>query len=278
MCLIIFAWNSHPDYSLVVAANRDEFYERPTSKLEWWNDAPDILAGRDQADVVGESGTWMGINRHGRFAALTNIRAPSEKNPLLRTRGELTTQFLKSNLSPCDFVSEKSKRFQKYNGFNLLIGEFSKRRHNLLRWASNRAEENGKIKNHQSISTQLISPGIYGLSNAMLDTPWPKIKHRIAAFSQTLAMDKGNLDNADKYLELLYHSTQANDEELPETGVSKEWEKILSSAFIKTDNYGTRATSVLRIRKDGVYQFTEQSFDKNGKTQLITKEDQLLLD
>lgn len=278
MCLIIFAWNSHPDYSLVVAANRDEFYDRPTSGLGWWNDAPNILAGRDQADVIGESGTWMGINSQGKFAALTNIRAPSEKNPMLRTRGELTTQFLKSNLSPCDFVSEKAKRFQKYNGFNLLIGEFSKKRQNLLRWVSNRAEENGKIKNHQSVSTQLISPGIYGLSNAMLDTPWPKIKHRIAAFSQTLAMDRGNLEGADKYLELLYHSTPANDEELPETGVSKEWEKILSSAFIKTDNYGTRATSVLRIRKDGFYQFTEQSFDQNGKTQLITKEDQLLLD
>lgn len=272
MCLILFAWNAHPDYSLVVAANRDEFYVRPTLPLDWWEEDSSILAGKDAADVIGSTGTWMGISNSGRFSALTNIRAPSEKNPLLRTRGELTTHFLKSDLSPKQFIHSKVVNFHKYNGFNLLIGELNPSREQSLQWVSNRELINGKIRNSQTITTEVVSPGVYGLSNAMLDTPWPKVKHRIAAFTQNLAMDKGDLSQTQSYLDLLRDNTPASDDQLPSTGVSLDWERVLSSAFIQTDNYGTRSSSVLRIRKDGQFQFTEQTYNNKGALTLVTKE------
>lgn len=276
MCLILFAWNSHPDYSLVVAANRDEFYERPSHPLEWWGEGKSILAGKDLADVIGTSGTWMGLSKSGKFSALTNIRAPSEKNPLLRTRGELTTQFLKSTLSASDYIQRTSKVAQQYNGFNLLVGDLRSQSSPSLYWASNRKLVNNRIKNRQTLSKEELTPGIYGLSNAMLDTPWPKVKHRIASFIQTLSMDSGKLDKVENYLSLLNHLEQSPDSDLPSTGVSLEWERTLSAAFIKTENYGTRASSVLRVRKDGVFQFTEKSFDKNGEIGLVSQEGQFL--
>lgn len=275
MCLILFAWNSHPDYSLVVAANRDEFYERPSDPLRWWEGDKNILAGKDRADVIGSSGTWMGLSKSGKFSALTNIRAPSEKNSLLRTRGELTTHFLKSPLSPSDYLSNASKTFQQYNGFNLLVGDLSNKNQPSLHWASNRQLVKESIKNRQTLSTEVLSPGVYGLSNAMLDTPWPKVKHRMASFIQALAMDSGRLEKVEKYLSLLNHQEIAPDSDLPNTGVSLEWERTLSAAFIKTENYGTRASSVLRVRKDGYFQFTEKSFDKNGEIGLVNQEGQL---
>jgi uncharacterized protein with NRDE domain len=276
MCLILFAWNSHPDYSLVVAANRDEFYDRPSKPLKWWDEDKSILAGKDMADVIGASGTWMGLSKSGKFSALTNIRAPSEKNPLLRTRGELTTQFLKSPLPASDYILKTSKVAQQYNGFNLLVGDLSSQNSPSLYWASNRKLVNNRIKNGQTLSKEELTPGIYGLSNAMLDTPWPKVKHRIASFIQTLSMDSGKLDKVENYLSLLNHLEQSPDSDLPSTGVSLEWERTLSAAFIKTENYGTRASSVLRVRKDGVFQFTEKSFDKNGEIGLVSQEGQFL--
>lgn len=276
MCLILFAWNSHPDYSLVVAANRDEFYERPSHPLKWWDEDKSILAGKDAADVIGTSGTWMGLSKSGKFSALTNIRAPSEKNPLLRTRGELTTHFLKSPLSPSDYVKSASKISQKYNGFNLLVGDLNNQVNPSLYWASNRKLVNNNIKKGQPLTAENLTPGIYGLSNAMLDTPWPKVKHRIASFIQVLSMDTGKLDKVENYLSLLNHQEKAPDSDLPNTGVSLEWERTLSSAFIKTENYGTRASSVLRVRKDGAFQFIEKSFDKNGEIGLVCQEGQFL--
>lgn len=277
MCLILVAWNSHPDYTLVVASNRDEFYERPTYPLTWWDDDKNILAGKDAADVIGSSGTWMGISQFGKFSALTNIRAPSEKNPLLKTRGELTTHFLKSQLSPSEYIRNRSKAFQQYNGFNLLVGDLTKKNQPSLHWVSNRRlDSKNKIQAGQGITTEPLQPGIYGLSNAMLDTPWPKVKHRIASFIQTLAMDSGKLEKVDAYLKLLNHQEKAQDSELPYTGVSLDWERTLSAAFIKTENYGTRASSILRVRKDGFFQFIEKSFDKNGEIGLVNQEGQLL--
>lgn len=276
MCLILFSWNSHPDYSLVVAANRDEFYERPSNPLSWWDEDKNILAGKDTADVIGASGTWMGLSKSGKFSALTNIRAPSEKNPLLRTRGELTTLFLKSSLPPSHYVENTSKIAQQYNGFNLLVGDLGNQVNPSLYWASNRKFDNNNIKKEQAITTEKLTPGIYGLSNAMLDTPWPKVKHRIASFIQVLSMDTGKLNNFENYLSLLNHQEKAPDSDLPNTGVSLEWERTLSAAFIKTENYGTRASSVLRVRKDGVFQFIEKSFDKSGEIGLVCEEGQFL--
>jgi uncharacterized protein with NRDE domain len=264
MCLILFAWNSHPEYSLVVAANRDEFYERDTDGITWWSEHPHMLAGRDRADVLGSPGTWLGFTKMGKFAALTNVRAPSEKNPDARTRGELPLMYLTSKESPPEFIQGNAKRFQLYNGFNLLMADLSNPANAEMHWVSNRMMMGQSIRPRKVFPEKALEPGVYGLSNAMLDTPWPKVNHRVAAFAQTLAMDQGQLKNADQYLKILSDTRQASDHELPSTGVSREWEKALSSAFIKTPAYGTRSSTVLRVRKDGHFELVERRFDAAG--------------
>jgi uncharacterized protein with NRDE domain len=264
MCLILFAWKSHPDYPLVVAANRDEFYERDTEGVSWWPEYPHVLAGRDRADVLGSPGTWLGFTKTGKFAALTNVRAPSEKNPDSRTRGELSLMYLSGKERPTNFIQENVKRFQNYNGFNLLMADLSNPENAEMHWVSNRMMMGQNIRPRKVFPHQPLDAGVYGLSNAMLDTPWPKVNHRVAAFAQTLAMDSGQLKNADHYLKLLADTHHASDHELPNTGVSREWEKALSPAFIKTDTYGTRSSTVLRVRKDGQFEMVERRFDATG--------------
>lgn len=264
MCLILFAWNSHPDYSLVVAANRDEFYERDTAGIAYWPEHPHVLAGRDQADVLGSPGTWLGFTKTGRFAALTNVRAPSEKNPDARTRGELSLKYLTSKGKPAEFMQENSKSFNHYNGFNLLMADLSDPANAEMHWVSNRMMMGQNIRPRKVFPHQPLDPGVYGLSNAMLDTPWPKVNHRIAAFAQVLAMDHGQLKSADQYLKVLADTHHASDHELPNTGVSREWEKALSPAFIKTPSYGTRSSTILRVRKDGNFEMVERRFDATG--------------
>ncbi len=274
MCLILTSWQSHPDYPLVVLANRDEFYDRATDAMHWWDDHPHLLAGRDRADVQGEPGTWMGLSKLGRFAALTNVRAPSEKNPDAKTRGEISAQFLKARVSPEQFIQEKATQFNRYNGFNLLVADVSVQNPSLL-WLSNRAQMGKSLRHRKVMNPQALKPGVYGLSNGMLDSPWPKVQHRIGAFAQLLAMDTGQFKRAENYLGIMSDMTQAPDEYLPETGVSYEWEKVLSSAFIRTPNYGTRATSLIRVRRDGQYEVLEKRFDANGEIGTQSFEGQL---
>ena len=274
MCLILFAWNSHPDYSLVVAANRDEFYERATDPMHWWDDHPHILAGRDRADVKGQSGTWMGISKSGRFAAITNVRAPSEKNPDAQTRGEITAKFLKSSDNPETFIDTHSHTFNRYNGFNLLATDLSNKNPALV-WLSNRVLMGKNLRPRKVMNPQRLNPGIYGLSNGMLDTPWPKVQHRVGAFAQLLAMDTGQFKRSEHYLRAMEDLTQAPDDYLPQTGVSYEWEKVLSSAFIRTPNYGTRSTSLIRVRKDGRYEVIEKLFNAEKELGIQVFEGQL---
>ncbi len=251
MCLILAAWQSHPDYALVVAANRDEFYARPAAQLGWWADAPDILGGRDEAEVIGTAGTWLGLERSGRFAALTNYRAPSEKRADARSRGELVGNYLSGQHLPEAYLDTVRARHRVYNGFNLLVSDLRS-----LWWYSNRAP-GGKPR--------ALKPGIYGLSNALLDTPWPKVRSRVGAFAAALAADTGrDTASAEPYLDLLADERQASDAALPATGVAWEWEKLLSSAFIRSPRYGTRASTVLRIRHDGTFEMVERSFDADG--------------
>lgn len=260
MCLILVAWQSHPDYALVVAGNRDEFYARPAAPAHWWQDAPEVLAGRDLAEVIGDAGTWMGIagadarsGRGARFAALTNYRAPSEKRTDARSRGELVSHFLRGDQTPDEYLHDLAGAHGAYNGFNLLASDL----HDLW-WYSNRSK---------SRQPQRLKPGLYGLSNALLDTPWPKVRSRVGALCEVLAADRGQLGGSpDPYLQLLADARQAPDWELPSTGVAPEWEKLLSSAFIRSPNYGTRASTVLRVRHDGRFDFVERSFDADGQT------------
>jgi uncharacterized protein with NRDE domain len=274
MCLILTSWQSHPEYPLVVLANRDEFYERATDPMHWWDDHPHILAGRDRADVKGQSGTWMGISKSGRFAAITNVRAPSEKNPDAQTRGEITTNFLKSSDNPETFIDTHSHTFNRYNGFNLLATDLSNKNPALV-WLSNRVLMGKNLRPRKVMNPQRLNPGIYGLSNGMLDTPWPKVQHRVGAFAQLLAMDTGQFKRSEHYLRAMEDLTQAPDDYLPHTGVSYEWEKVLSSAFIRTPNYGTRSTSLIRIRKDGRYEVIEKLFNAEKELGIQVFEGQL---
>jgi uncharacterized protein with NRDE domain len=266
MCLILVAWQSHPDYALVVAGNRDEFYARPAAAAHWWQDAPGVLGGRDLAEVIGDAGTWMGIaggdaqhGHHGahlpgpRFAALTNYRAPSEKRIDARSRGELVAHFLRGHQTPEEYLHDLAGAHGAYNGFNLLASDL----HDLW-WYSNRSK---------SRQPQKLKPGLYGLSNALLDTPWPKVRSRVGALCEVLAADRGQLGSSpEAYLQMLADERQAPDWELPDTGVAADWEKLLSSAFIRSPSYGTRASTVLRVKHDGRFDFVERSFDADGQT------------
>ena len=260
MCLILTSWQSHPQYPLVVLANRDEFYERPTDPMHWWDEHPHILAGRDRADVNGSSGTWMGFTKTGKFAALTNVRAPSEKNPESRTRGEIAAEFLKGRQTPEEFMNDSEKKFHRYNGFNFLSADLSSEKPE-LHWLSNRVLMGDKLRPRKVMNPQRLNPGIYGLSNAMLDTPWPKVQHRVGAFAQMLAMDTGDFKKSEQYIRIMQDLTQAPDDYLPQTGVSYEWEKVLSSTFIKTEYYGTRSITLIRVKHDGQYEVIEKCFD-----------------
>jgi uncharacterized protein with NRDE domain len=275
MCLILFSWNSHPDYSLVVAANRDEFYARPTSAMDWWNDYPNILGARDNADVIGLRGTALGLSLDGKFAAVTNIRAPSEKNPEMRTRGELTAKYLTQSTSIDDFIKSNQKNFLQYNGFNLLTADLSDPSNSQLSWTSNRLLIGDKIRHRKTIHPVNVQPGIYGLSNAMLDTPWPKLRAGVAHFAQAIAMDQGMLKHPEHYLKFLGNSSSFPEAELPSTGVSLEWEKALSPVFIKTEHYGTRSSTLLRVRKDGNFQMIERRFDGSDHSETSIVEGQL---
>lgn len=274
MCLILTSWQSHPQYPLVVLANRDEFYERPTDPMHWWDEHPHILAGRDRADVNGSSGTWMGFTKTGKFAALTNVRAPSEKNPESRTRGEIAAEFLKGRQTPEEFMNDAEKKFHRYNGFNFLSADLSSEKPE-LHWLSNRVLMGDKLRPRKVMNPQRLNPGIYGLSNAMLDTPWPKVQHRVGAFAQMLAMDTGDFKKSEQYIRIMQDLTQAPDDYLPQTGVSYEWEKVLSSTFIKTEHYGTRSITLIRVKRDGQYEVIEKCFDAEQELNTQVFEGQL---
>lgn len=241
MCLILLALNAHPDYPLVLAANRDEFYRRPSAGLHRWHDAP-ILAGRDEQ----AGGTWLGVTPNGRFAALTNVREGGRAASGRRSRGELVREFLAGGMSAEDYLAAIEP--QAYDGFNLLLGKLYPAPD--LLWFSNREP-----------GPQRLESGVLGLSNARLDTPWPKLASGRAALTELLSIGP----DIEAALALLADDTQAEDAELPATGVPYAWEKALSSRFIRTPDYGTRSSSVLILDKDGTLSFHERRFAPDGE-------------
>jgi uncharacterized protein with NRDE domain len=237
MCLIVFCWQVVPGLPLMAAANRDEFLSRPAAAADWWHDDPDIFAGRD----LQGGGTWLGITKNGRFAALTNVRAPGERRTDLPTRGNLVTDYLRSDVSPAAYLQQLASDHVDYNGFNLLVGNKDH-----LHWYSNRAD--GDPRNGQP-----LTPGIYGMSNALLDTPWPKVTRAKAQFCSLLCQGAP----AEAYFEMLADTTRATDCRLPETGVGLERERELSAVFINTPGYGTRNSTLVRLSSDGNASLTE---------------------
>jgi uncharacterized protein with NRDE domain len=231
MCLIVFAWRVMPGLPLIAAGNRDEFHERPTAPAAWWEDAPDIYAGRD----LRAGGTWMGVTRCGRFAAVTNVRAPREKRSDAPSRGTLVADFLRSRATPQAYAQELAERAQRFNGFNLLIGD-----RDTLVWYSNAGADDAR-------NGKPLAPGIYGLSNGLLDTRWPKVVNAKAQFASLLCQTAPDA----AYFEMLNDPTRADDCRLPRTGVSLEWERVLSAVRIESPDYGTRASSLLWLPAAG---------------------------
>lgn len=238
MCLILFAWDEHPEYRLVLAANRDEFYDRPSARICFWEDAPDVLAGRD----LQAGGTWLGVNRAGRFTALTNFRDPQSVRTDAPSRGMITLDYLRGEQGPLGYLKTLQAQPQRYNGFNLLTGNHAGMFH------------------YSNISGEIawLKQGVYGLSNALLDTPWPKVQKGKAALAKMIA--RANWSAKDLF-DLLHDEEPAPDDQLPSTGVPFKWEKALSSLFIRTENYGTVCSSVLLIRRDHQVQLHERRYD-----------------
>jgi len=241
MCLLLVAWNVRDDMPLVVAANRDEFRSRPASPAAFWPDEPDVLAGRDGA----AGGTWLGVTRSGRFAALTNVRDGGAPRRGTRSRGLIVSGFLRGVEGTAEFLAALACDPLEYDGYNLVAGDRSG-----LSWLSNRAA-----------GPRMLESGVHGISNALLDTPWPKLTAARTRLERLLApstaVDETVLVPA--VFELLFDDARPEDDDLPDTGIGLERERVLSSAFIDTPEYGTRASTVVLFHEDGRIRFEERT-------------------
>ena len=240
MCLALIAFAVHPRYRLVVAANRDEYHARPAAPAAWWDEG--FLAGHD----LKAGGTWLGVTRRGRLALLTNVREPARHNPDAPSRGALVPNILTAEVPPSVSLPAQVRAGAAHNGFNLVAGDLSE-----LVWGSNRAE-----------APRVLGPGIYGISNHLLDTPWPKITRTKEAFRRWCEKDGGSY-NFDDLLTLLHDTTRASDAELPSTGITLERERMLSPPFIVSADYGTRCSTIAAI-DDAGGALLERSFDPRG--------------
>lgn len=250
MCLIALAYKAHAEYPLLMVANRDEFHARPAAQLAWWKDAPLVLAGRD----LQEGGTWFGVSRSGRAAAVTNVRGPDAavRHPL--SRGRLVTDFLNASASAEVAAERLRSSAAAYGGFNLLLFDGD-----ALQYVSNRP----------AFVSRAVEPGVHALSNAQLDTPWPKATAAHGAMEQWLARD---LRDDDALLASMASPAQAPDDTLPQTGVGMEMERALSAAFIAMPTYGTRCTSLLRVASNGDVVLRERRFNAQGRADGDTRE------
>ena len=237
MCLIVFAYKIHPKYKFIFATNRDEFYDRPTEQADYWKDHPELLAGKD----LQAGGTWMGITKQGRFAAVTNYRDLKNIKEDAPSRGMLTLDFLNNNISAEEFYENIKPSLQDYNGFNLILGSVD----DLFYFSTHK---NGINK---------LEPGIYGLSNAVLNTDWPKVKKSKDGLSTLLKNDEVH---PWELLSILNDTRKAKEEDLPDTGVGLEWEKILSSIFIQSPKYGTRCSTAVVVDIENNLRFAEKTF------------------
>lgn len=236
MCLILFGLQAHPDFPLVLAANRDEFYKRPTATASFWEDAPDVLAGRD----LQSGGTWLGVTRSGRLAAITNYRDLSNINPDAPTRGALVADFLMGDQAPEAYLQEIAPRAADYNGFNLLVGQ---------------GADLWYFSNYEGTVRQ-VTVGVHGLSNALLNTSWPKVEKGKKALNRLLTEEAFE---PNVLLDMLRDTERAPDAALPSTGIPLALERDLSPMFIETPKYGSRSSSVIVWGADGQLHFTERT-------------------
>lgn len=238
MCLILFALDAHPRCSLVLAANRDELHARPALPAHWWDDAPWILAGRDQ---VG-GGTWMGVTRGGRWAAVTNFRDPAPPLPDAPSRGDLVADYLRGTEAPERYIAAVAARAPEFNGFNLLVGGAGS-----AWWLSNRAPA----------AAGPVAPGVHGLSNHLLDTPWSKVVRGRGELTRCLADPD---PDPDALLDLLLDRTLAADHPVPAATLADQRERVLSASFILGHQYGTRVSTALMVDHSGDVRLVERWF------------------
>lgn len=240
MCVIFLAYQQHSEFPLILLANRDEFYERPTARAHFWEDVPEIFAGRDL--VFG--GTWLGITKSGRFAAVTNYRDPFAPKGEV-SRGDLVGNFLKTDDSVKKYLTKIKNKATDYSGFNLIVGEMNGQ-NNEIGYYSNREDR-----------IRILEKGIYGLSNQLLDTPWPKVKKGKDELAKLIETDE---IKKDKLIEILSDKTLADDQDLPFTGIGYEREKLISAIFIETPMYGTRSSSFVLSDKNFNITLDERSY------------------
>jgi len=242
MCLIVMAYNYHPEYKLIFAANRDEFYKRPSSGADFWKDEPSLLAGKD----LKEGGTWCGITKNGRFAAITNYRDMKLIKEDVLSRGSIVTDFLLGTSSPELYSKGLADSADLYNGYGLIFGNKSE-----LFFFSNQTKKINKIE-----------AGIHGLSNHLLNTPWFKVKRGKELLKKAID-NKATL--VDDLFIMLSDKTLSPEKELPDTGLSKDIEKSISSIFVETPDYGTRSSTVILIDKNDNVTFIEKSLNTEDK-------------
>jgi uncharacterized protein with NRDE domain len=238
MCLIFISFNQHPSYKLIVAGNRDEFYNRPTQPAAYWPDSAKVLAGRD----LQAGGTWLGVTTAGRIAMLTNYRDPRNIDPMAPTRGRLVADYLEGTTHAATYLHGLNGNGMRYNGFNLLAGT---------------ADALYYYSNYQT-AVQSLDPGFYGISNKLLDTPWPKVvkgKQKIGPAFSRVRIDP------EEIFALLYDDVTAPADQLPDTGLPPDRERALSSMFIKTENYGSRCSTVIAVDREDNWLFSERTFD-----------------
>jgi uncharacterized protein with NRDE domain len=242
MCLLVLAWNAHPRYRVVLAANRDEFHQRPAAALAWWPE-PRMLAGRD----LQAGGTWLAIGPDARFGVITNYRDMQGPLPGTPSRGQLIPDFLGSSASALEYPVRLVPGLSRYSGFNLLIGDAKH-----LYYVANRAEQ----------PTRELPAGVHGLSNHLLDTPWPKLVRTRARFERLLCDDRLS---PDALLAILTDRSPSQEYELPGSGLPPDIERVLSAPFIVNERYGTRSSTILVIGHDGAVAITEQRYDARGE-------------
>ncbi|MEU2036093.1 NRDE family protein [Nocardia amamiensis] len=280
MCLVLIGWRAHPEYRLIVAANRDEFYTRPTESMRRWPEVPGLIAGRDTGAIgraEGEPpGTWLGLTAqpqgNNRFAAVTNVRNPNDQRIDARSRGALLMDFLRGASDrhpagefpgPEKYVLDAAAAPDDYNGYNLVVSDLR-----TLWWHSNRS----------AAEPSELAPGFHGLSNGTFVTSagmtrpdadlaapqpiWPKVRAGMTELREVVRCDPGAVD---RYFDVLADRTEAPDEALPQTGVPYEMERALSARFIAHTVHGTRASTVLLVREDGMFEMVERTFGRLGE-------------
>ncbi|RMI28694.1 NRDE family protein [Nocardia stercoris] len=265
MCLVLAGWRAHPEFRLIVAANRDEFFTRPTESLRWWDELPGMLAGRDVGAPSGVPGTWLGMQAQARrFAAVTNVRGPREARADTRSRGALLLDFLGGGAEPEKFLRSVAAAPDEYNGYNLLVSDLDS-----LWWHSNRS----------AIAPLELGPGLHGLSNSAVlaslpvgareplrtDTgsvAWPKVASGLTELARVVEHDPAD---PDAYFTLLADAVVAPDADLPQTGLPLDLERSASARFVHNDIHGTRASSVLLVRADGSFTMAERVFGQGGR-------------